>query len=276
MPYVAAIAGTFKAVGDRERSALPPHHAKGSQMTQPTQQRRAVRNGLLAALSPEDWGRLAPHLEAVELPFDQTIHAAGSPVDAVFFVETGMVSLIVTLDGGEQVEAEIAGPEGLIGLPLVYGNSQSLTDARVQMEGTALRIGAAALRTEMDRSVTLRERLLHYALAFHAQVTLTAACNARHAIENRLARWLLIAHDRAGANECIMTHELLSIMLGVRRPGVSIAAGMLQKAGLIHYTRGRMTITDRPGLEAASCECYHIVRHEFARLLGPGVGKSPS
>ena len=143
------------------------------------------------------------------------------------------------------------------------------------MEGTALRIGAAALRAAMERSAALRRLLLRYALAFQAQVTLTAACNARHAIENRLARWLLIAHDRAGADEFAMTHEFISMMLGVRRPGVTIAAGMLQKAGLIRYARGRMTVADRPGLEAASCECYHIVRHEYVRLLGPGSVKAP-
>lgn len=244
-------------------------------MGQATQQQSFVRNGLLAALSAEDWGRLEPHLEAVELPFDQTIHAAGGPVDAVFFVETGMVSLLVTLEDGEQVEAGLAGPEGLVGVPLVYGNTHALTDARVQMEGTALRIGAAALRAEMDRSAALRGVLLHYALAFHAQVTLTAACNARHAIEHRLARWLLTAHDRAGADEFAMTHQFLSLMLGVRRPGVTIAAGMLQKAGLIRYARGRMAVVDRPGLEAASCKCYHTVRHEFARLLGPSAPKPP-
>lgn len=244
-------------------------------MGQATQQQSFVRNGLLAALSAEDWGRLEPHLEAVELPFDQTIHAAGGPVDAVFFVETGMVSLLVTLEDGEQVEAGLAGPEGLVGVPLVYGNTHALTDARVQMEGTALRIGAAALRAEMDRSAALRGVLLHYALAFHAQVTLTAACNARHPIEHRLARCLLIAHDRTGADEFPMTYEFLSMMLGVRRPGVTIAAGMLQKAGLIRYGRGRMTVVDRPGLEAASCECYHTVRHEFARLLGPSAPKPP-
>jgi CRP-like cAMP-binding protein len=242
-------------------------------MAHPTQQQPSVRNRLLAALSPEDWARLEPQLEAVELPFDQTIHATGGPVDAVSFVETGMVSLIVTLEDGEQVEAGIAGPEGLVGVPLVHGNSHSVTEARVQMEGTALRIGAAAFRAEMERSAGFRALLLRYALAFHAQVTLTAACNARHAIEHRLARWLLIAHDRAGADEFPMTHEFLSLMLGVRRPGVTIAAGILQRAGLIHYARGRMTITDRPGLEAASCECYHTVRHEFARLLGPGAAK---
>src|SRR5215203_4960479 len=134
-------------------------------MADPTQQQSSVRNRLLAALPPEDWARLERHLEAVELPFDQTIHAADGPVDAVFFVETGMVSQIVTLDGGEQVEAGIAGPEGLIGLPLVYGNSHALTDSRVQMEGTALRIGAAAFHTEMDRSATLRALMLRYALA---------------------------------------------------------------------------------------------------------------
>ena len=242
-------------------------------MAEPTQQQSSVRNNLLAALSLENWAQLEPHLEAVELPFDQTIYAMGGPVDAVFFVETGMVSQIVTLEGGEQVEAGIAGPEGLVGLALIYGDSHALTDSRVQLEGTALKISAAAFRAEMDRSATFRARLLHYALAFHAQVTLTAACNARHAIESRLARWLLIAHDRAGADEFPMTHEFLSLMLGVRRPGVTIAAGMLQKAGLIHYARGRMTITDRLGLEVASCECYHTVRHEFARLLGPGPAK---
>jgi CRP-like cAMP-binding protein len=245
-------------------------------MANSTQQQTRVRNGLLAALSPEDWAHLEPDLEAVELPFDQTVHAADGPVDAVFFVETGMVSLIVTLEAGEQVECGLAGREGLIGLPLVYGNSHALTEARVQMEGTALRIGAAPLRAGMERSAALRGLLLRYALAFHAQVTLTAACNARHAIEQRLARWLLTAHDRAGADEFAMTHEFLSLMLGVRRPGVTIAAGILQKAGLIHYARGRMTIADRPCLEAASCECYHTVRHEFARLLGPpGAAKPP-
>ena len=117
-----------------------------------TQHHPSVRNGLLRALSPEDWAQVEPHLEAVELPFDQTIHATGGPVDAVFFVETGMVSLIVTLEDGDQVEAGIAGPEGLIGAPLIYGDSHSLTDARVQLEGTALRIGAASLRAEMERS----------------------------------------------------------------------------------------------------------------------------
>ncbi len=234
-----------------------------------------IRNGLLAALPPEDLARLRPMLRPVELPFDQTLYPADGIVEAVLFVETGMVSLLVTLEDGEQVEAGLAGPEGLVGVPLVYGNSHALTDARVQMEGTALRIGAAAFRDEMEQSDALRTLLLRYALAFHAQITLSAVCNARHAIEQRLARWLLIAHDRAGMDEFPITHEFMAMMLGVRRPGVSLAAGALNKAGLIRYVRGRMAVTDRPGLEAASCECYHTVRREFARLLGPSPATRP-
>ena len=236
--------------------------------------RPAVRNGLLAALPPGDLARLRPRLRPVELPFDQTLYPADGAVDAALFPEGGMVSLLATLEGGEQVEVGVVGREGLIGLPLVFGDDRSLVEARVQMEGAALRIGAAAFRAAVEGSAALRGLLLRYALAFHAQVTLTAACNARHAIEQRLARWVLIAHDRADGDEFAMTHEFMAMMLGVRRPGVSLAAGVLQKAGLIHYVRGRMEVADRQGLEAASCECYHVTRREFSRLLG-GSGAAP-
>ena len=234
-----------------------------------------IRNGLLAALPPEDLARLRPSLQTVELPFDQTLFPSDATVDAVLFPESGMVSLLATLEGGEQVEVGIAGREGLIGLPLVLGDDRSLVEARVQLEGTALRLGAAALRDAMEESAALRGLLLRYVLAFQAQVTLTAACNARHVIEQRLARWLLIAHDRAGADEFSMTHEFMALMLGVRRPGVTIAANTLQKAGLIQYGRGRIAVTDRPSLEAASCECYHTARREFTRLLGAGSTTAP-
>ena len=233
----------------------------------------AVRNGLLAALPPGELARLRPSLQPVELPFDKTLYPADSAIEAVLFVESGMVSLIATLEEGEQVEVGVVGREGLIGFPLILDDDRSLVEARVQQEGTALRMGAAAFRMAMDESAALQGLLKRYASAFHAQVTLTAGCNTRHAIEQRLARWLLIAHDCAEADEFPMTHELLALMLGVRRPGVSLAAGVLQKAGLIRYTRGRMSVTDRPCLEAASCECYHTVRREFARLLGTDVSK---
>ncbi len=244
-------------------------------MAFPHQNHSPVRNGLLAALPPEDLARLRPSLQPVELPFDKTLFPAGGAVEAVLFPESGMCSLLATLEGGEQVEVGVVGREGLVGLPLAFGDDRSLVEARVQQEGTALRMDAAALRDGMGESAALRGLLNRYVLAFQAQVTMTAACNARHAIEQRLARWLLIAHDRAGADEFPMTHEFMAMMLGVRRPGVSLAAGVLQKAGLIHYVRGRMAVTDRPGLEAASCECYHVARREFGRLLGDGAATRP-
>jgi CRP-like cAMP-binding protein len=213
-------------------------------MAFPHQHQPPVRNGLLAALPPEDLARLRPRLQSVELPFDQTLFPSDGTVEAVLFPESSMVSLLATLEDGEQVEVGIVGREGLIGLPLVFGDDRSLVEARVQMEGTALRMDAAALRDGMGESAALRGLLLRYVLALHSQVTLTAGCNARHAIEQRLAR--------------------------LRRPGVSLAAGLLQKAGLIQYARGRMAVTDRPGLEATSCKCYHAARREFTRLLGTG------
>ena len=232
-------------------------------------QQSSIRNGLLAILSEQDWAHLSPYLQAVKLPFGQTVLAAGGPVDAVLFIEAGMLSMLVTLEDGSQVEAGITGPEGMVGLPLIFGDDHSITDSRVQLGGTALRIGAAELFAAMNASPTLRGLLLRYAQAFLAQVTQTAACNARHPIENRLGRWLLIAHDCAEMDDFAMTQEFMAIMLGVNRPGVTIAARMLSQAGLIRYARGRMTITDRPGLEAAACECYRMVRQEYARLLGP-------
>ena len=244
-------------------------------MASPRQNHSPVRNGLLAALPPEDLARLRPSLQSVKLLFDQNLYPADGIVEAVLFIETGMVSLLATLDDGEQVEVGISGKEGLIGLPLVFGDDRSLVEARVQMEGTALRLGAAALRDGMERSPAFRAVLLRYALAFQAQVPLTAACNARPAIERRLSRWLPIAHDRAGADEFPMAPEFMAMMLDTRRPGVSLAAGVLQKAGLIDYARGRMAITDRPGLEAAECDCWHIARHEFVRLLGSGAAVQP-
>ena len=241
-------------------------------MASPDQHHTPVRNGLLAALPPEDFELLRPGLRPVALAFDQTLHPAGGAVDAVFLPESGMVSLLATLDGDDQVEVGLAGKEGLVGVSAVLGDGRAITEARVQMEGAALRIGAAALRAAVDESAALRGVLLRYVQAFHTQVTLTAACNARHPIEQRLARWLLTAHDRADGDEFAMTHDFMAMMLGVRRAGVSLAAGRLQKAGLIRYARDRMEVTDRHGLEATSCECYHTVRREFGRLLGrPGA-----
>ncbi len=234
-----------------------------------------VRNGLLAALPPEDLARLRPGLRPAELPFDRTLFPAEGAVEAVLFVESGMVSLIATLDDGKQVEVGVVGREGLVGLPLVFGDDRSLVEAWVQQEGTALRMDAAALRDGMGGSAALRGLLNRYALASQAQVTMTVACNASHLVAERLARWLLIAHDRADGDVFPMTHDFLSMMLSASRPAVSVAAATLQKAELIRYGRGRVEVTDRHGLEAASCECYHTARREFGRLLGPGAAMRP-
>jgi CRP-like cAMP-binding protein len=233
----------------------------------------AVRNRLLAALPPDAFAELAPALDPVELAFGQTLHEPGQAIRAVHFPEGGMVSMIAPLEDGHSVEVGIVGREGLVGLPVLLGADRTSTEAMVQMEGAALHIGAAELRAAFERSATLRSLLLRYAQAFHAQVAQTAACNGRHPVHARLARWLLMAHDRAGADEFPATHEFLSMMLGTGRPGVSVAAAVLQKAGAIGYTHGRMRVLDRAGLEAASCECYGTVREQFEYLLGVPAGE---
>ena len=231
----------------------------------------AARNRLLAALPAEDFARLASALEPVELPGNLTLFRPGEPIGAVHFIEAGAVSMMTLLADGSYVEVGIAGREGMVGLPLLLGADASPSEARVQMPGAALRLGAAPFREALERSPALRPLLLRYALAFHGLVAQTAACNARHVLEQRLARWLLTAHDRAEGDELPLTQEFLSMMLGVRRAGVTVAAGVLRDGGLIRYAHGHVTVLDRPGLEAACCECHRATRDEFERLLGPAA-----
>ena len=233
----------------------------------------AVRNRLLAALPPDDFAALAPALRPVELEFRQVLIEPGQPIRAVHFPERGMVSMLAPLEDGHLQEVGVAGREGLVGLPVVLGADRTSIEALVQMQGTAWRLGAAELRAAFEHSAALRSLLLRYAQAFHAQVAQTAACNGRHAIDRRLARWLLVMHDRAEADEFPMTHEFASLMLGTGRPGISVAAAVLQRAGVIGYTHGRMTVLDRAGLEAAACECYGTVREQFEHLLGVPAGE---
>ena len=236
----------------------------------------APRNRLLAALPPEDLAWVRPRLERVELPVRHTLYAAHEPITAVHFPETGWVSMLATLENGDAAEVGLIGREGMVGLPLLLGTDHAPFEAMTQAGGTVLRLDAAAFREELEARSTLRTLLLRYAMAFTVQVAQTAACNGRHHIEDRLARWLLMAHDRAEGDAFPMTHEFLSMMLGVRRAGITVAAGSLQKAGLIRYERGRMAITDRAGLEAAACECYGIARRAHDRLLGPSSGAKRS
>jgi CRP-like cAMP-binding protein len=231
----------------------------------------AVRNGLLKVLPPADFGRLAASLTPVTLSFKQYLLEADEPIGAAYFIETGMVSYLNYLEGGDALEVGLIGSEGMVGLPLILGVDSSSLGAMVQMQGTALRIGPTALRQAFNESEALRNRLLRYMQALHVQVSQTAVCNKHHTLEERLTRWLLMAHDRAGEDQFPMTHEFMSLMLGVRRAGVSVTANILKQAGLIHYTTGRMTILDRPGLEDAGCECYGNVQRQFDQLLGAGA-----
>jgi CRP-like cAMP-binding protein len=241
-------------------------------MALPDQFTSAPRNRLLAALPPDALAQLRPRLEAVELPFHEVLHPPGEPIEAIYFPETGWFSMLAYLEDGDVAEVGLVGREGFIGLPVLLGADHDDIEAMVQAPGTVLRMDAQAFREELERIPAFRTLLLRYALVHHEQVARTAACNGRHQIDQRLARWLLMAHDRAEGDDFPMTHEFLSMMLGVRRAGVTVSAGTLQKAGFIHYERGRIAVTDRPGLESVACECYGIVRRASDRLVGMSEG----
>lgn len=224
---------------------------------------RPVRNRLLRLLPPADLERLWPRLELVELSLKAVLLTPGAAVDSVHFVETGTVSMIATLGDGTQIEVGLVGPEGMTGLPLLLGASTSPLEGMVQVNGAALRLPAAAFRAALAEMPAFLALLLRYVDAFHFQVAQSAACNSRHQIEQRLARWLLMTHDRVEGDSFSMTQEFMSTMLGVQRPGVTLAIGALQRAGLVQHHRGNMRVLDRPGLEAAACECYETVRKRF-------------
>jgi CRP-like cAMP-binding protein len=237
-----------------------------SQVRQPD-----VRNRLLAALPPGDFALLAPSLRPVELALRQVLHAPDEPIAAVHFPEAGMVSMIAALEDGAFQEVGLIGREGVVGLAVVLGADSTPLEALVQAPGPALRVPAADLRAAFERSPALRAALLAFMQAFHLQVTRTAACNGRHALEERLARWLLMAHDRADGDRFPMTQEFMAMMLGVRRAGVSVASGILRQAGVIGYARGCVTVLERAGLEGASCGCYRATRERSERLPGAGA-----
>jgi CRP-like cAMP-binding protein len=227
----------------------------------------APRNRLLAALPPDELARLWPQLERVELRAGQALYVANDPIQAVLFPEAGWISTLCTFQDGDSVDVGLVGREGMLGLPVILSKDRAGFDLMVPYPATALRMNAAVFRQEMNQLPSFHTILLRYAWARHFQMAQTAACNQRHKVEQRLARWLLKAHDRADGDTFPMTHEVLAMMLGVRRAGVTVAAGILQKAGLIRYSPGRVTISDRVGLESAACECYGAVQGVFKRLF---------
>jgi CRP-like cAMP-binding protein len=234
----------------------------------------APRNRLLAALPSPDLAQLWPRLEPVKLEFRKSVQLPEEPIGSVYFPETGYLSRLATMEDGDSAEIGLVGPDGMTGLAVLLGADRDSFELLVQVPGTAMRMGVADFRKALDDIPSLRPLLLRYALAHFEQVARTGACNGRHHVDQRLARWLLMSHDRAGDDEFPMTHEFMSMMLGVRRAGVTVAAIALQKAGLISYRVGRMRITDRPGLEAVTCECYGVARRAYDSLIGLPAGTS--
>lgn len=237
-------------------------------MTVNTQPRAPTTNRLLAALPQKEYQRLLPELEQVTMPFAEVLYKAGERIRHVYFPNDSIVSLLAEVADRSTLEVGIVGNEGVAGISVFMGVDASLHRAVIQGEGTAMRMEASALRKESDRTGSLH-RLLHlYVHSLLTQVSRSAVCNRFHMVDARLARWLLMSGDRLGTCEFRLTQDFISNMLGVRREGVSKAAGILQKNELINYSRGQIKILDRPGLEAVSCECYGIIRDESDSYLG--------
>ena len=225
-------------------------------------------NRLLASLSTIDFDLLEPHLESVTLGLRKNLEKPNRRIDAVYFPEAGFASVVAVQSGGKEVEVGLIGREGMTGLPIVLGNHRSPHATYIQAPGMGKCIPATELRKATQTSVSLRDALLKFVQAFGVQTTHTAICNARSRLDVRLARWLLMAHDRIGDDTLSLTHEFLSLMLGVRRPGVTEALHALRERGLIAYGRGQIVVKDRKGMERAAGEAYGTPEAEYRRLIG--------
>ncbi|GAX45125.1 Crp/Fnr family transcriptional regulator [Tolypothrix sp. NIES-4075] len=225
------------------------------------------RNKLLAALPDEDYQRLVPDLEFVELPIKQVLYEPEEPIKHVYFVNQGIVSIVYTTEDGSTVEVGMVGNEGMVGIPVFLGGNMTTTTAFVQVPGNAMRMNAVRLKAEFDLGGSLQKSLLLYTQALLTQITHTAVSNRLNTVEERLARWLLMVADLTQSDEFPLTQEFIAQMLGVRRSGVTVAAGILSQAGMIRYSRGRITILNREGLEATSGESYRVIKREFSRLF---------
>ena len=225
-------------------------------------------NRLLGLLSASDYRRLQPHLHRVPLGYRQSLYRARRRLGFAYFIETGVGSLVNTMGNGQAAEVGTIGNEGMVGLPLLLGHDRAPTSVYVQVPGAGLCMTAARFSAELAKSASMRVVMLRYAHALFNQVARSAACNHFDTLQQRCCRWMLMTHDRMQSDEFLLTQEFLAMMLGVQRTSVSAAAGALQRAGLIRYSRGIVTILDRRGLRARACECYGLSRREFDRLLG--------
>jgi CRP-like cAMP-binding protein len=228
----------------------------------------ASRNHLLASLLEADFGLLAPYLESVMLPVRKQIERPNKPIDAVYFPESGFASVVAVQSGGKEVEVGLIGREGMTGLPILHGDHQTPHSTYMQASGAGRCIPSESLRKAIRASRSLHDMLLKYAQAFGIQTTHTAISNAHSKLDRRLARWLLMAHDRLGVDVLPLTQEFLSLMLGVRRAGVTDTLAALTKQGMITHARGNITVKDRKGLERHAGDSYGVPESEYRRLLG--------
>lgn len=225
------------------------------------------QNHLFAALPMEVADRLLPHLEKVSMPLGQVLYESGGLLQAVYFPTTAIISLHYVMENGASAEIAGVGNEGVLGIALFMGGKTMPHLATVQTAGDGYRLKRSVVLEEFNRAGAMMRLILRYTQALMTQIAQTAVCNRHHSIEQQLCRWLLLTLDRLPSKELTMTQELIAGMLGVRREGITEAAGNLQRAGLISYRRGHITVLDRAGLESQTCECYQVVKHEFQRLL---------
>lgn len=224
-------------------------------------------NDLLASLPPAEWARIAPLLETVELPLGKVLYESGNKMTHVYFPTTAIVSLLYVLENGSSAEIAVVGHEGVVGISLFMGGETTPSRAVVQSAGRGYRLRGARIKEEFARSGPVMHLMLRYTQALITQMAQTAVCNRHHSLDQQLCRWLLLSLDRLDGTDLVMTQELIANMLGVRREGVTEAAGKLQKLKLIRYARGHIHVLDRAGLEARVCECYAVVKKEYDRLL---------
>jgi CRP-like cAMP-binding protein len=230
-------------------------------------QQTPLQNHLLAALPQETFERIAPHLESVAMPLGEVLYESGGQLHHAYFPTTAIVSLHYVMENGASAEIAGVGNDGVVGIPLFMGGNTTPSRATVCSSGHAYRLKARLMMEEFNRAGPLMRLMLRYTQALITQMSQTAVCNRHHSMEQQMCRWLLFTLDRSPSSELVMTQELIAGMLGVRREGITETAGDLQRAGLISYRRGHITVLDRVGLEARACECYSVVKKEFHRLL---------
>jgi CRP-like cAMP-binding protein len=237
-------------------------------MSEQQKARSQNENRLLAKVPVEELEALRPHLEQVSLSHGQTLIAPHEPIPYIYFPVNALASLVTILEDGATVEAGSVGREGMVGVPVLLDAGTTPMQTLIQIPGEAIRVKAAFIKSEFDKGGALHKLLHHYIHTLFVVASQSAACNRHHKVEARLSRWLLMSSDGVNSNELHLTQEFLATMLGVRRAGVTEAAQTLQELGLINYTRGHIRLLDRERLEAATCECYHMIKDEYDRLLG--------